>query len=215
MSGSKTTKIVATLRNLVINWPPLILFVACLVMFSGVTLVLGAYVYNTEGIPDRDTLSWNQFLKSMEHHSLCRHHVPPSAANVTEDAASASILVTASGWFDQLTEPTSNGSLELTLEDPSSAGLNVSLRPVAAGGSQLLCVRLRGPAARLPHPGHSPPPACDSAAPSAAPAGVGAVELIMDGAAHCPDGGARFTLEYTPATAWDITLSMANGVFDC
>ena len=56
MTGSISTKIMAALRNLVINWPPLILFVACLVMFSGVTLVLGAYVYNTDGIPDRDTL---------------------------------------------------------------------------------------------------------------------------------------------------------------
>ena len=56
MTGSKSVKIMAAMRNLVINWPPLILFVACLVMFSGITLVLGAYVYNTDGIPDRDTL---------------------------------------------------------------------------------------------------------------------------------------------------------------
>ena len=82
---------------------------------------------------------------------------------------------------------------------------------MSAGGAQLLCVRLWGAAARLPHSGAAPPPACDDTAPvTAAPAGAGAVELILDGAGQCAGGGARYRLEYTPATAWDITLSMVS-----
>ncbi|XP_037068287.1 uncharacterized protein LOC119089615 isoform X2 [Pollicipes pollicipes] len=201
---ASTSKIWIALRNTVVNWPPLILFVACLITLSGVTFVLGAYVYNTEDILDRDSLSWNAFLGDMERHGFCPHAAPaaPSANATTPDhLVGVSLLLPAVG----AQHLAANASV-LTLEESRPAGLNVSLEPMTAtaGGAVLLCVRVTGPAAGLPRPGRTAPPACDASAA----AGPGSLGLTSDGA--CAAGAPRYRLKYTAAPAWELTLSMVD-----